>query len=362
MRQLVCLAAEPWSRSPKRTQQLMSRMRDAQVLYFEPPAPKGSNAWKGPGRRLRPGLIAYTLPPVITNDPLKRFLYRHSRARTTKFLQDTLERHRFKEPVLWCASPAGAEYLDDLAYRGLVYDCYRDWPDYPESWESELAASADVVFAASPDLVRHLAPCNSNVTLLPYGCNHQMFAKDDLPRPDLMRGIEGPTFGFVGTLWPDLDLSPVIKLAVSRPDCNIVLVGQDVGCSMLPELLEEPNVHFLGPVSPVDLPDFLGSFQVCLYLLRRSELQDDIIHARLFEYLSSGKPIVAMLRPDQVEHFPDVIYGAHSASEFALLCSRALEETGTWARDRRREYGKAAAWSGRAEQVNRILESIGLFS
>lgn len=69
-----------------------------------------------------------------------------------------------------------------------------------------------------------------------------------------------------------------------------------------------------------------------------------------------------MLSPDQVEHFPDVVYGAHTSAEFNLLCTRALSETGTWARDRRREYGKAAAWSERANEVNRILESIGLFS
>ena len=45
-----------------------------------------------------------------------------------------------------------------------------------------------------------------------------------------------------------------------------------------------------------------------------------------------------------------------------LFRSRALEETGTWARDRRREHGKAAAWSLRAQEVNQILESIGLFT
>jgi hypothetical protein len=111
----------------------------------------------------------------------------------------------------------------------------------------------------------------------------------------------------------------------------------------------------------VDLPDYLCSFQVCLYLQRQSRLYDDVLQPRLFEYLSAGKPIVAMFRPDQVEHFPDVIYAAHSPAEFALLSSRALEETGPWARDRRREYGKAASWSARAGEVNQILESIGLF-
>ncbi len=361
MRQLVCLAGEPWGQVPKRTQQLMSRI-DAEVLFFEPPAPQGSKEWRRPGRRVRPGVIVYTLPPQLTIDPAQRLLYRFSRARSTRFLQAKLERHRFREPVLWCASPAGVEHLDDIAYRGLVYDCSRPWPECPDPWENDLTAAADLVLAASPDLVHQRSLYNTNIALLPYGCNYPMFAKDDLPRPEAMGYIEGPTFGFVGTLWPDLDLEPLIKLAVSRPDCNVVLVGEDRGCTLLPDLLDEPNVHYLGPAAPVDLPDYLHAFDVCLYPLRRSELRSDIIHSRLFEYLSSGKPIVAMLRPGQVEHFPDVIYAAHSPAEFALLCSRALEETGTWARDRRREYGKAAAWSVRAAEVNRILESIGLFS
>ncbi len=361
MRQVVCLAAEPWSAFPARTQQLMARMKDAEVLYFEPPAPRGSREWKKPGRRVRPGLVVYTLPPELTQDAALSLLNRFSAQRTTRFLQAKLERHRFREPLLWCASPAGALYLDDLAYRGLVYDCYRDWPDYPEAWESELAVSADVCFAASPDLVRHISPCNSNVTLLPFGCNYPMFAKDDLPRPLPLAGIKGPILGFAGTLWPDLDLSPALEALDVHPECTLVLVGEDRGCRQLPQLLNRPDVRFLGPVSPVDLPDYLGAFDVCLYLLRRGELRDDVIHARMFELLSAGRPIVAMLRPDQVEHFPDVVYGAHTPAEFALLCERALGETGSWARDRRREYGKAAAWSQRAEMVNQILESIGLF-
>lgn len=338
----------------------MSRMEGAQVLFFEPCAPKGSNAWKEPGRKVRPGIIVYTLPPEGSDlpGPLGRYL----RQRGTRFLQDKLEHHRFKEPVFWCATPAGAEYLDSFAYRGLVYDCARDWKGAWGELEQMVVPAADVVFAASPDLAQKLMPLNANVTLLPQGCNYPMFARDDLPRPLPLRGLKGPVFGFLGTLWPDLDLVPLRKLASSRPDCHIVLVGRDAGCAGLPELLEEPNVRYLGQAETVDLPDYLSSFDACLYLLRESETDSDIIHARLFEYLSTGRPVVAMLRPDQVEHFPDVVYAAHSPAEFAMLCSRSLDETGTWARDRRRAYGQAASWSNRAGEVNRILESIGLFS
>ena len=361
MRQIVCIAGEPWQSSPTRTQQLMTRMKDAQILYFEPPAPKGAHHVRA-GRRVRPNLIVYSLPTALTDEPSNSILYRYSRARAARFLQSVLEKHHFRDPVLWCASPYGAQFLEDISYRGLVYDCYRDWRECPDPWEGALTAAADVVFAASPDLMRRLMLWNLNVALLPFGCNYPMFAKESLSRPAALAGLRGPILGFVGTLWPDLDLTPLIRLAQARPDCSIVLVGADLGCAALPDLAAFPNVYLPGPADPVDLPDYLNAFQVCLYPLRRSELQSDILHSRLFEYLSSGKPIVAMLRPDQVEHFPDVIYGAHSPAEFAALCTRALEERGPWVRDRRREYGKAAAWSERANEVNRILESIGLFS
>ena len=95
------------------------------------------------------------------------------------------------------------------------------------------------------------------------------------------------------------------------------------------ELLERlPNVRLLGRRAPVEVPDYLARFDVCLNLLRRSEQGNDVVPCRIYEYLSSGKPVVSMLFPEQVEHFPDVVYGAHSPEEFAALCRRALAETG----------------------------------
>ena len=59
----------------------------------------------------------------------------------------------------------------------------------------------------------------------------------------------------------------------------------------------------------MEVPDYLARFDVCLNLLRRSEQGNDVVPCRIYEYLSSGKPVVSMLFPEQVEHFPDVVYG-----------------------------------------------------
>ena len=62
----------------------------------------------------------------------------------------------------------------------------------------------------------------------------------------------------------------------------------------------------------------------------------------------------------QVEHFPDVIYGAFSPEEFTYLCAQALDEDRRWVCQRRKGYGQSAAWTNRAAEVSRILSTAGL--
>ena len=294
---------------------------------------------------MRPGLTVYTLPPVLAVEERHHYLFRRNQQRLAKFIEQCMDRHRFRDPVLWCTSPQQVHLLDYLPYRGLVYDCDRDWSHLPIRWESDLALAADVIFAASQGLGDHLAPCNDNIALLPNGANHPMFSRDDLSVPPELRGVTAPVLGYTGALWRDLDLTPVLRAAMERPDWAFVFVGRDEGNPFAPDLEELPNVALLGHKPLVELPDYLGRFDVCLHLLRRRDDDSDIIPPRFYEYLSTGKPIVSMLFEDQVEPFPDVVYGAHTSEEFVQLCGRALAEAGSWARRRRRDYGAASAWS-----------------
>ena len=71
MKQILCLSCTPWRTIPTRTQQLMIRLKDAQVLFFEPPGRR----WKDPGRNMRPDLTVYTLPPVLEAEERHRLLW-----------------------------------------------------------------------------------------------------------------------------------------------------------------------------------------------------------------------------------------------------------------------------------------------
>ena len=84
-----------------------------------------------------------------------------------------------------------------------------------------------------------------------------------------------------------------------------------------------------------------------------------VVSPRLYEYLATGKPVVSMLWPDQVEQFPDVVYAAHELEEFVTLCAHALEEAPGLAH-RRMERAASAAWPVRVAEVERILTTAGL--
>ena len=360
MKQYVILSHARWSSAPSRIQQLASRLNDAEILYFQPAEHHRDTSWKEGGKQVRPNLTLYTLPPDGLLHQKLYFAEHRSVKKQAAFIEKQVRRQGFRNYVLWLTSPNQVLFLDDLQYRSLVYDCDRFWPPTLDSRESELAYAADVVFAASPLLKQRLSPCSANVALIPNGVNFPMFSRASHPLPDDLAGLSTPILGFVGTIDAALDLSPVQTAAAVHPEWNFVLVGPVQNCPAVQRLSALPNVFFLGERSIADLPDYLGNFQVLLHLRKKGDAESDVIPIRLYEYLSTGHPIVSLLLPDEVEEFPDVIYSAHNSTEFVLLCEKALQENPEWVSPRRRDYGAGASWTSRTETIQQILNAIAL--
>lgn len=206
MKQIVCLSNEAWSHSPGRTQQLITRLKHTQVLFFSPSGSWREIRFRAKGRAVKPNITVYPLPPLLLPaDERYGPLFRLEQLRLARFIAGRMEEHRFRSPLLWCACPEQVHLLDRLDYDGLIYDCDREWDDLPPAWEGSLASAADVVFAASPELAERLSPCSGNIALLPNGVTYPLFSRiaaPSRPRP------EDPVLGWAGTIHGNLDLSP----------------------------------------------------------------------------------------------------------------------------------------------------------
>lgn len=356
MSAIVCLSAAPWQSIPTRTQQLMTRLKGAQIFFFEPPGERGSQEYKKPGRKVRPGVTVYTLPPVWDVTPRQRLRFRHNQRKVADFIQGVLRRQGEREPLLWCGTPEGVHLLDFLPYKGLVYDCDRYWTQFPIDWESDLAISADVVFAASGGLSDRLAPCSGNIAVVPNGCNYPMFTRSDIEVPQTLRDAGKPLLGYAGTLWADLDYDPLFTCAAAHPDWWFLLLGRQEDSPGLRRLRGMERVILADRCPLIEVPDYVYQCDVCLDL-RRTGVSSDVCSSRVFEYLAAGKPVVRHSFPGQMEDFPGLGYQSDDFHGFAAACEQALREDSPWLQSRRREAGEAAAWDNRAAEVQKILEA-----
>ena len=361
MKQIVCLSNEPWSPSPGRTQQLVARLKDVQVLYFSPAESWRDQRFRGKGRAVKPNITTYTLPPLLLPvDERYGELFQLGQRKLARYIAGKMAKHRFRAPLLWTTCPEQVHLLDRLDYDALVYDCDREWNDLPPAWEGVLSSTADVVFAASQGLADRLSPCSSNIALLPNGTAYPLFAKAARPPEDRPPRRTAPTFGWAGTIHSDLDLSPVLHAAHAHPEWNFLLLGRREPNPLVKKAQAAAQRVLPAPLPPDGGARLPGPVPGADGLSPEEQPDSDVIPTRMYEYLSTGRPIVAMLWPDQVEPFPDVVYGAHSNREFVTLCEHALEELPSLVTQRRLDHGAQAAWSVRAGRVSRILATAGL--
>ena len=381
MKQIVCLATSPWYPIPTRKQQVMSRMPDAEILYFDPSATiiaplrdKSTKplmtAWKEPGEKVRDNITVYRLPPVLPVFYKCRAINRINQKRIARFVCEKMKEHGFSKPLLWVYSPVTVDCVDLIAHEALVYDCVDRHSAYGglmnpalvDAMELELAKKADHVFATADALADRLRTVQPKTDMIPNGANFERFvqAAQPQPLPDDMQGIPHPIFGFVGALQSCIEYGYLEAAAKARPDWSFVLIGKEKPGVDLSALHAMPNVHFLGLKPNEQLPQYLAHFDACLNLFAKSDLSKDVSPLKFYEYLATGRPIVSTKQPDQILQYAPLIEIADSQEEFISACEKSCSDTAPEQIDARIEAGRACSWDSRVAQMCGILEGQGI--
>ena len=127
---VVCLSTTNYHPLPTRKQNVMSRLRNSEVLYFDPPvsiiAPlkdKKASAYiskyRQPGEKVEghENITVYALPPVLPFFNKFRWVNRLNQKRQAAFVRRKMREHGFgDETVLWCYSPSSCDIVEQVPH------------------------------------------------------------------------------------------------------------------------------------------------------------------------------------------------------------------------------------------------------
>jgi glycosyltransferase involved in cell wall biosynthesis len=124
------------------------------------------------------------------------------------------------------------------------------------------------------------------------------------PCPPALQAIPGPRIGFIGAMLKRRFAAKIIKAAAAcRPQWSFVLIGEaDKNIEHL--LRPLPNIHLLGRFPHSEMPAFAAHFDICIIAnVFDAELSFGF-PKKLYEYLASGKPVVATPMPEVLPFAP----------------------------------------------------------
>lgn len=381
MKKIVCLATSPWYPIPTRKQQVMSRIPDAQILYFDPSitilaplkdraAAAGLRAFRKPGVHPQENITVYSLPPVLPFFYKFRWINKLNQRRMARFVRKKMQQHGFEDALLWVYSPVTVDLVDHVPHKGLVYDCVDRHSAYGglmnpalvDGMELELAKKADQTFATAQALAQRLKTVQPKTQMIPNGADFERFVQASQPQdvPEDMKTLSHPIFGFVGALQSCIEYGYLETAAKARPDWSFVLIGKEKPGVDLSTLHGLPNVHFLGLKPNAMLPQYLAQFDACLNLFAKSDLSKDVSPLKFYEYLATGRPIISTRQPDQILQYAPLIEIADSAEAFICACARAREDQTPERTAARIEAGRGCSWNSRVAQMCEVLAAQGL--
>lgn len=255
--------------------------------------------------------------------------------------------------VLVLSSPDYVRLLPHLAVHpsALIYYAYDDYRanrphehELIESREHELLERADLVIAAAQyraERFRTNHPLRADrIFHVPVGVDplflNAIARHRDLSHPDMLPAWSRPRFLYFGALTGRTDFRCFAEVAERFPEGAVILAGRppspmDGSPAWWREAestLRRPNVHVLGWVDEADIAGHLMSADVLLMAHTDCAFNRGSCPAKLWDYLATGRPIVATPHCPEVNLFPNLVYFGEADSSYGAAAACALEEQG----------------------------------
>ncbi|MCZ8518558.1 MULTISPECIES: glycosyltransferase [Paenibacillus] len=258
--------------------------------------------------------------------------------------------------VVWVTLPQLAPTLPRYGADLTVYDCVDEFSEWLVH-EPAMAGAADVIFCTAERIherIRRQYPgARTALVRNAYDASmglHDRTAAAAAPPPELPEH-SGPWIGYIGAWAPWVDDMLLRKTARALPDTAVMVIGPEFGR----KYARDPRLHFLGMKPHSELPLYMERCSLFVIPFRLTDVTLATNPVKAYEYLATGKPVIATRLPECRRMAPFVDC-ARDHGEFVKLAALRLTSPGD--SRARTAYALEHTWSHRAREVEEVLAGL----
>lgn len=279
-------------------------------------------------------------------------------------IRSMMQRLKMRRPLVINAfNPViGLPLLGKLNECATIYYCFDEittagnWMSrHGKRYEDAYLKRVDAVVTTSETLRQDKSRMQPQTFCVKNGANFDLFnvtrqlAQENPPQK--------PVVGYLGSADNRIDIDLMEYCIQTMPDIAFQFIGE-VHEPALPDRLKNyPNVTFIPPRQPAELPPLLAKLSVGIIPFVCNKHTYTIYPLKINEYLAAGLPVVST--PFSIlDDFAGIIEIADTPVAFAQALRRALTDTDAQRVQQRVRTAQANSWPQRALEFEAVIQQM----
>ena len=222
-------------------------------------------------------------------------------------------------------------------------------------YEEAYIRRVDAVVTTSETLRQDKSTLQPQTFCVKNGANFDLFNQARLLAQQ--QPPEKPVVGYLGSADNRVNIDIMDYCARTMPDIDFQFIGEVHEPLLIQRLGHYPNVTFIPPHQPVDLPPLLARLSVGIIPFVCNRHTYTIYPLKINEYLAAGLSVVST--PFSIlDDFDGVIELAETPEQFAQAIRHALADTNPLRVQQRVAMAQRNAWPERAREFEGVIRQM----